>query len=106
MSTFQGAGPARIAWGYRTAAALGAWKITVARGETPGAFSRTLTAELQDADIQALRQRPLTFVVLREGRPNLTWPVVSLQIGINAVTGELGAKEDVHHVVAIRASGN
>jgi hypothetical protein len=107
MSQIFGPGPARIAWGYREAASLGAWKITITRDEATGSFSRSLAAELrgEKLDLHALRQRSgLTFVVLRDGRP-LTWPIVSLNLGLAAITAELGAKEGSDHgVVAIRAS--
>lgn len=104
MSSIAGAGPARIAWGYRTAAELGAWKITISRED--GTFRRTLAAELRGdrIDLHALRQSGLMFVVVREGRPPLSWPVVSINIGLSAVTGELGAKEDTSHVVAVRTA--
>jgi hypothetical protein len=106
MSQITGAGPARIAWGYRTAAELGAWKITISR-DGPSGFSRTLVAELRGdtIDLQALRQTdpPLAFVVPREGRPALTWPIVSIHIGLAAITAELGAKEG-SNVVAVRSA--
>jgi hypothetical protein len=104
MSQIAGPGPARIAWGYRTAAELGAWKITISRED--GVFRRTLAAELRGdrIDLHALRQPGLMFVVLREGRPPLSWPVTTIHIGLAAVTGELGAKEDGAHVVAIRTA--
>lgn len=108
MSQIAGPGPARIAWGYREAASLGAWKITITRDEATGLFSRSLAAELrgEKLDLHALRQRSgLTFVVLRDGRPPLTWPIVALNLGLAAITAELGAKEGSDHgVVAIRAS--
>lgn len=100
MSQITGAGPARIVWGYRTAAELGAWKITIAR-DGPSGMSRTLVAELRGdrIDLQALRQKdpPLAFVVPREGRPALSWPIISLHLGLAAVTAELGAKEGSDH---------
>lgn len=65
-----------------------------------------LAAELRGdvIDLHALRQKPLRFVVVREGRPPLSWPVITLQIGLAGVTAALGAKEGSDHVVAIRSA--
>lgn len=110
MSQIRGPGPARIAWGYRTAAELEAWTIQLDRGtpDDPQPFRRTLVAAVVGRpDLHALKQRPLTFTVLREGRPPLAWRIVpgTLQIGLEAITAELEAKEAPAYV-AIRASGN
>ena len=107
MATIRGDGPARIAWGYRTAAELGAWTIALERDEPddPASFRRLLAAAVTGAvDVYALRQRGLTFVVLREGRPPLSWPITTLELSLHAVRGELGPKEGVPYV-AIRTAG-
>jgi hypothetical protein len=107
VSHIRGPGPARIAWGYRTAAELEAWTIQLDRGtpDDPQPFRRTLVAALVGRpDLHALKQRPLTFVVVRD--PPLAWPIVpgTLTIGLEAVTAELEAKEDAPYV-AIRSAG-
>lgn len=94
---------ARIDWGYRTAATLGAWTITLDRETAP--LRRLLAAELRgDVSLYVLRQRPLVFVVPREGRPAIRWPVLALDVGPDYVRGELGAKEGINDV-AIRPAG-
>jgi hypothetical protein len=97
---------ARIEWGYRTAATLGAWTIVLDRGtpDAPTPLRRRLAAELRDAAIYALRQRPLIFVVPREGRPALRWPVLALEVGPNYLRGELAAKEGSNNV-QVRTAG-
>jgi len=109
VSQIRGPGPARIAWGYRTAAELEAWTIQLDRGtpDDPQPFRRTLVAAVVGRpDLHALKQRPLTFTVLREGRPPLAWRIVpgTLQIGLEAITAELEAKEAPAYV-AIRSAG-
>lgn len=107
MPTIRGDGPARIAWGYRTAATLGAWTIALERDEPddPASFHRRMAAAVVGAvDLFALRQRPLTFVVERIGRPALVWPIVSLEPSRTAVRGELGPKEGIPYV-SVRAAG-
>ena len=95
MSRIRGAGPARIVWGYRTAAELGAWSITVDRDDEDDPASlrlRLAAAHVAVVDAYALRQRPLAFVVDRPGRPVLTWPVITLDATPAGIRGELGRK--------------
>ena len=71
---------AALRWGYRAAARLGEWSITVDRpepGEAPRPTLRYLAAAVVDADPLALTQTPLELVVPVAGRDReLRWPVV------------------------------
>ena len=74
-----------IRWGYRTAAALGAWTLTQDRGtpEQPQPLRRILRASVVYVDPLALRQAAgaLQLVVPRP-KGALTWSV--LQVAIDA----------------------
>lgn len=99
---------ARLDWGYRTAATLGTWTIVLDRGtpDAPTPLRRRLAAELRTlSNLYALRQRPLVFVVPREGRPALRWPILGpLDVGPNYIRGELDAKEGSNNV-QVRTAG-
>jgi hypothetical protein len=101
---------AELRWGYRLAAALGAWTIEATHGtpSEPQPIRRELRARVLTAEPLALRQRPLTLVV---PRPTTVWrwPVLEVVI-VSGVAGELpnvmatlGPKEGVTHV-AVRSA--
>jgi len=88
---------AELRWGYRCAARLGAWSITIDRpepGEAPRPIVRWLTAQLVEADPLALGQRPLELVAL-PGR-TLRWPVLSVMRADGRLRAELGARFSFH----------
>ena len=84
-----------IRWGYRTAAALGAWTLTQDRGtpEQPQPMRRILRAAVLTSDPLALRQgqADLRLVVPRP-KGALTWPVLQVALdadgrGLTAILG-------------------
>jgi hypothetical protein len=103
---------ARIRWGYRSAAVLGKWTLTVdapAPGEPPRPVTRVLVAELVEYDTLALAQTGLELVAPVADRPAdrwPTWPVVKVVHNGRELRAELGPKKGASLHVAFRAAGN
>jgi len=104
---------ARIRWGYRSAAVLGKWTMTVdapAPGDRPRPVSRVLvSSELVEYDTLALAQSGLELVAPVADRPPdrwPTWPVLALVHNGRELRAELGPKKGASLHVAIRAAGN
>ncbi len=87
MSTVFAGQAAEVRWGYHRAASLGPWSLTA------DAAGGDLSAEVRSADHARVSQQPLALVVLRQnGRP-LVWPIVSLHIAGDRLTGRVGLQE-------------
>jgi hypothetical protein len=99
---------ARVLWGYRRAAVVGKWTITVdapAPDEPPRPVVRVLVGELLDHDPVALTQHPLELVAPVANRPPErwpTWPVLSLVHNGRELRAELGPKQGAVIHVAVR----
>jgi len=99
---------ARVLWGYRRAAVLGHWTITVdapAPGEPPRPVTRVLVGALLEHDPLALTQHPLELVAPVANRPPErwpTWPILSLVHNGRELRAELGPKQGAFTHVAIR----
>lgn len=74
---------ARLVWGYRTAAELGAWTIA----KQPGGWR--LHAALTSQDAYLLRQRPL-LVTIPRAQGFWTWTIEALTVEARALTATLG----------------
>jgi len=77
-----------VRWGYRSAAALGPWKVT--RTE----HGLELTAQVTSVDAFAVSQRPLKFVA-PHAKGAWTRPIDTLQIADGTLTARLGPREGV-----------
>lgn len=103
---------ARVRWGYRSAAVLGKWTMTVdapAPGELPRPVTRVLVAELLEHDALALGQSGLELVAPIADRPPdrwPTWPVLKVVQNGRELRAELGPKKGASLHVAFRAAGN
>lgn len=78
---------ASLAWGYTSAATLGAWQ---ASRQDDGRWR--LTAQLISADTFRVAQRPLRFEA-RHAKGAWRWPVIELQMTSGSLTAILGACE-------------
>ncbi len=76
-----------LAWGYTSAATLGAWQAV---RQDDGGWR--LTAQVVAADTFRVAQRPLRFEA-KHAKGVWKWPVVELQIGSGSLTARLGPCE-------------
>ena len=84
---------ATIVYGYRTAAALTAWRVARRVDEKTNAWGWTLTATLgPQVDRFQLRQRGLLFTAPRRGGFWL-WPVRTVQVGERTLVAALEPPE-------------
>ena len=104
---------ARIRWGYRSAAVLGKWTMTIdapAPGDQPRPVVRMLvSSELLEYDALELAQTGLELVAPVADRPPdrwPTWPVVSVVHNGRELRAELGPKKGASLHVAFRAAGH
>jgi hypothetical protein len=98
MVTIRGAA-AELRWGYRCAAALSDWTITVgpdAPEDPSSPVRRRLRAVVVSSSAWALQQRPLVLVVPRP-QTAWRWPVVEIDIDARGVVAILGPKEGITH---------
>jgi hypothetical protein len=88
-------GPAAaILWGYREAAVLRAWTVARVEDPAPNQPPWTLTAQVDHADAFQLRQHPLVFTAVREGRiGRWCFPVLSVRVTAASLVATLGAPE-------------
>jgi hypothetical protein len=90
-----------IRWGYRTAAALGAWTLTQDRGtpDLPQPLRRILRAAVLQVDPLALRQGAAGLrLVIPRPKGALAWPVLQVAIdpdgrGLTALLGPYEKQE-------------
>ena len=92
--TLRGKSGASLAWGYRTAAALGVWRVSRTLDEAKGSYQWTLAAVLgTPCDRFQVRQaharKELLFSAPRKGG-FFVWPVHTVNVGDSRVTATLG----------------
>ena len=75
-----------IRWGYHVACGVTSWTLTGDGG------ALTLSGSVVKADHYRMSQRPLVFVVTRNG-VTLRWPILELQIAGASLSATLGPKE-------------
>ena len=88
---------AEVRWSYHVAALLGAWTLTVDRANGTTPRRREFRARVQTVQPWAIRQRPLTLVVVRPGQV-WAWPILRCTLEDDTFVAELGAKEGDAHV--------
>lgn len=89
MSSVKMHGPvAEVRWGYRVAATLTEWAMTM------DASGTALSATVTSADTFRMSQPSLTFRVIRQRGEPWDWPVESLQFAAGTLTARLGPQKE------------